>query len=152
MRINSIAQSIASLFALFPVLTTSSVAVLSIPSAEAIEVKPEYRGKVCIYVPKSYVLSRNHVTLEVYWGAHTMRRSVSASQFPNNTTNLGGQVGVNSTYGSGASSDQYSSGRYPDFGLELEAYGNNVRDIYTNFEVVGFEHQGCKSDYNLTMY
>lgn len=151
MRINSIAQSTASLFAILPVLLTSLATVLSTPSAESIEVRPEYRGKVCIYVPKSYVLSRNHVTLEVSWGAYTMRRSVSASQFPNRTTNLGGQVGVNSTYGSGSSSNNYSSGK-PDFGIELNAYGNNVRNIYTNFEVVGFEHQGCMSDYNLTMY
>jgi hypothetical protein len=120
-------------------------------SAEAIEVNRNHRGKVCIYVPKAYILNGGNPNLEVYWGAYTMRLPVSGSQFPDNTTGVNGGLNI-AVVLNGSSSDRYSSGRNPNFGLELNAYGNNVTTINTNFPVAGFEQQGCKSDYNLTMY
>lgn len=156
MSINSITKSTASLSVLLSILMTSIMTALSTPPSEAITVRRNHRGKVCIYVPKSYVLRNNHVDLEVRWGAHTMRGYLSAAQLGENSTSWGWNAGFSRGGGNGgadgSSNDRFPVGRNPNFGVELHAHGDNVPDIHTNFPVVGFEHQGCKSDYNLTIY
>jgi hypothetical protein len=128
--------------AVLTVLTTAFLTSIFHDKAEAINVDQNYRGKVCIYAPKAWVIQNGTVQIEVYWGEHTMRTYVNAQQFPGGTNwSIQPQdVGWSGTYNTN-----------PNFGVELNAYGNNVTNINTNFPVVGFEQQSCHSDYNISL-
>lgn len=144
-------------------LTTVSLASFFHDKAQAITVDQNYQGKVCIYVPKAWVMQQGNARLEVYWVPYTMTTYVDARQFPQGMGwNAGGGseagVSVNGGIVSGSVNNNLNGGvsgtttTNPNFGLELNAYGNNVTNIDTNFPVVGFEQQRCFSDYNIPVY